>query len=187
MLRLTYQATPRNKFSVYFERTNKTRSHDMVSQVDPETAATRWTSPPPCLAHEFALPDVAYLAPQAAGHTWYPYSFLSRIEQNEPGLSSALLVIDGLVQHLQDQGLPANRVVVMGFSQGACLTMEFAARHARRYAAIAGFSGGLIGPPDTARDYPASFEGTPVFIGCSDVDHTFRWSACASRPRCSGA
>ncbi len=87
------------------------------------------------LAHEFALPDVGYLAPQAAGHTWYPYSFLSRIEQNEPGLSSALLVIDGLVQHLQDQGLPATRVVVMGFSQGACLTMEFAARHARRYAA----------------------------------------------------
>ena len=122
------------------------------------------------LAHELALPDVAYLAPQAAGHTWYPYSFLSRIEQNEPGLSSALLVIDGLVQQFEQQGVPADRVVLMGFSQGACLTLEFAARHARRYRAIAGFSGGLIGPPGTPRDYPGSFEDTPVFIGCSDVD-----------------
>ena len=122
------------------------------------------------LAHELALPDVAYLAPQAAGHTWYPYSFLSRTEQNEPGLSSALLVIEGLVQQFEQQGIPADRVVLMGFSQGACLTLEFAARHARRYAAIAGFSGGLIGPPGTPRDYPASLDSTPVFIGCSDVD-----------------
>ena len=122
------------------------------------------------IAHELALPDVAYLAPEAAGHAWYPYSFLAQTEQNEPGLSSALLVIDGLVQHLGQQGIPPERVVLMGFSQGACLTLEFAARHARRYAAIAGFSGGLIGPPGTARDYPGSFDGTPVFIGCSDVD-----------------
>ena len=122
------------------------------------------------LAHEFALPDIAYLAPQAAGHTWYPYSFLSRTEQNEPGLSSALLVIEGLVQQFDQQGLPAERVALMGFSQGACLTLEFAARQARRYAAIAGFSGGVIGPPGTPRDYPGSFDSTPVFIGCSDVD-----------------
>ena len=122
------------------------------------------------LAHELALPDVAYLAPQAAGHTWYPYSFLSRTEQNEPGLSSALLVIEGLVQQFEQQGIPADRVVLMGFSQGACLTLEFAARHARRYAAIAGFSGGLIGLPGTPRNYPGSFDSTPVFIGCSDVD-----------------
>ena len=122
------------------------------------------------LAHELALPDVAYVAPQADGHTWYPYSFLSRIEQNEPGLSSALLVIEGLVQQFEQQGVPADRVVLMGFSQGACLTLEFAARHARRYAAIAGFSGGVIGPPGTPRDYPGWFDSTPVFIGCSDVD-----------------
>ena len=122
------------------------------------------------LAHEFALPDIAYLAPQATGHTWYPYSFLSQTEQNQPGLSSALLVIEGLVQQFDQQGLPAERVALMGFSQGACLTLEFAARHARRYAAIAGFSGGVIGPPGTPRDYPGSFDGTPVFIGCSDVD-----------------
>lgn len=122
------------------------------------------------LAHEFALPDVAYLAPEAAGHAWYPYSFLANMERNEPGLSSALLVIEGLVQHFEQQGLPAGRVALMGFSQGACLTLEFAARHARRYAAIAGFSGGVIGPPGTPRNYPGSFDGTPVFIGCSDVD-----------------
>jgi predicted esterase len=122
------------------------------------------------IAHELALPDVAYLAPEAAGHTWYPYSFLTRIEQNEPHLSSALLVIEGLVQHLEQQGIPPERVVLMGFSQGACLTLEFAARHARRYAAIGAFSGGLIGPPGTARDYPGSFDGMDVFIGCSDID-----------------
>jgi predicted esterase len=122
------------------------------------------------LAHEIALPDIAYLAPQAAGRTWYPYTFLSPIAQNEPNLSSALGVIDGLVQQLGDQGLPPARVVVIGFSQGACLTLEYAARHPRRYAALAGFSGGLVGPPGTPRDYPGSFEGAPVFIGCSDVD-----------------
>ena len=122
------------------------------------------------LAHEFALPDVAYLAPEAAGHTWYPYSFLTNMDRNEPGLSSALLVIEGLLQHFAQQGLPAERVALMGFSQGACLTLEFAARHARRYAAIAGFSGGVIGPPGTPRDYQGSFDGTPVFIGCSDID-----------------
>lgn len=122
------------------------------------------------LAHEFALPDVAYLAPEAGGHTWYPYSFLTNMDRNEPGLSSALLVIEGLLQHFAQQGLPAERVALMGFSQGACLTLEFAARHARRYAAIAGFSGGVIGPPGTPRDYQGSFDGTPVFIGCSDID-----------------
>lgn len=122
------------------------------------------------LAHELALPDIAYVAPQAAGNTWYPYSFLSPTAQNEPGLSSALQVIAGLVDHLRQQGLPPERVVLMGFSQGACLTLEFAARHARRYAAIAAFSGGVIGPAGTPRDYAGSFAGTPVFLGCSDVD-----------------
>jgi len=122
------------------------------------------------LAHELAIPDIAYLAPQAAGNTWYPYSFLSPIAQNEPGLTSALTVIEGLVDQLGLNGLSPERVVLMGFSQGACLTLEFAARHARRYAAIAAFSGGVIGPAGTPRDYAGSFAGTPVFLGCSDVD-----------------
>ena len=122
------------------------------------------------LTQEFSADDVAYLAPQAAGNTWYPYSFLAPIAQNEPGLSSALGVIATILATLDDQGIPANRVVLMGFSQGACLTSEFAARHARRYAGIAVLSGGLIGPPGTPRDYAGAFDGTPVFLGCSDVD-----------------
>ena len=122
------------------------------------------------LAREFSHRDIAYLAPQAAGNTWYPYSFLMPMEQNEPALSSALRLIETLVSSLRAQNVPPEKVAVMGFSQGACLSLEFAARHAQRYAAIAAFSGGLIGPPGTPRDYPGSLDGTPVFLGCSDVD-----------------
>jgi predicted esterase len=119
------------------------------------------------LAPELGTDDVAYLAPQAAGHTWYPYSFLSPIPQNEPGISSALGVIARLVD---STGLGSERVVILGFSQGACLALEFAARNPRRYAAVVALSGGLIGPPGTPRDYAGSMETTPVFIGCSDID-----------------
>jgi phospholipase/carboxylesterase len=119
------------------------------------------------LAPELGTDDVAYLAPQAAGHTWYPHSFLSPIPQNEPGITSALGVVARLVE---STGLGSERVVILGFSQGACLTLEFAARNPRRYAAVVALSGGLIGPPGTPRDYPGSMENTPVFIGCSDID-----------------
>jgi len=122
------------------------------------------------LVDEFPQTDVTWVAPQAAGHTWYPFSFLSPMEQNEPGLSSALGVIGSLVQMLEADGVPADRVVLMGFSQGACLAQEFAARHARRYAGVVGLSGGVIGPSGTPRTYPGSFDGTPVFLGCSDMD-----------------
>ena len=122
------------------------------------------------LAREFHAADIAYLAPQAAGSTWYPYSFLSPIEQNEPGISSGLRVIERLIDDVTRQGIQPERIVLMGFSQGACLSLEFAARHPRRYAAIAGFSGGVIGPPGTPRDYAGTFDRTPVFLGCSDVD-----------------
>ena len=122
------------------------------------------------LSEEFSARDVAYFAPQAAGNTWYPYSFLMPIEQNEPSLSSALKVVQELLASLAQQGFPPNRVALMGFSQGACLALEFAARHAQRHAVIAAFSGGLIGPPGVARNYSGSFDGTPVFMGCSDVD-----------------
>ena len=122
------------------------------------------------LAQEFEVDDVAFLAPQAAGNSWYPYSFLTPIPQNEPWLTSALGVIAGLVQSLAQSGVVSQRVVVLGFSQGACLTLEFAARNPRRYAAIVGLSGGLIGPPGTPRQYPGSLDSTPVFLGCSDVD-----------------
>ena len=122
------------------------------------------------LAYEVPLEGVACLAPQAANHTWYPYSFLSPIPQNEPGISSGLRVLAELLDRLAAEGLPPDRVALLGFSQGACLCLEFAARHARRYAAVIGLSGGLIGPPGTPRDYAGSLDGTPVFLGCSDVD-----------------
>jgi predicted esterase len=122
------------------------------------------------LTRELRTTDVTYLAPEAAGHTWYPQSFLSPIERNEPWLSSALNLLSRLVTTLGDQGVLADRIGFMGFSQGACLALEFAARHARRYAAVVGLSGGLIGPPGTLRNYTGSCDGTPVFLGCSDVD-----------------
>lgn len=119
-----------------------------------------------------ALPALgfAYLAPQASGHTWYPYSFLAPIEQNEPYLSSALATVERVLARVKEAGIPAERTMIAGFSQGACLTLEFAARHARRYGGVIAFTGGIIGPDETPRDYPGSLDGTPVFIGGSDVD-----------------
>jgi predicted esterase len=122
------------------------------------------------LAQELRTTEVAYLAPQAAGHSWYPYSFLSPLAQNEPGITSALAVLTGLIDEAGREGIGPSRVALIGFSQGACLALEYAARHARRYAVVAGLSGGLIGPPGRPRTYPGSLEGTPVFLGCSDVD-----------------
>jgi predicted esterase len=122
------------------------------------------------LADELRLTDVAYLAPAAAGGTWYPYSFLAPIDTNEPGISSGLRVLGRAIDMLGQEGLPPERVALLGFSQGACLSLEFAARHARRYAAIIGLSGGVIGPPGTPRAYTGAFDGTPVFLGCSDID-----------------
>jgi phospholipase/carboxylesterase len=122
------------------------------------------------LVPELDQPGFAYLAPQAAGHTWYPYSFLAPLSNNEPWLSSALSVISSLLRTIAEAGIPPERTILLGFSQGACLSLEFAARNAHRYGGLAGLSGGLIGPDGTPRDYQGSLEGTPVFLGCSDVD-----------------
>src|SRR4029077_7096144 len=121
------------------------------------------------IAAEVMFPGVAYLAPQAAGSAWYPYPFTAPLEANEPYLSSALDVLSSLMAEVE-MSVPAGRLVLLGFSQGACLALEFAARHARRFGGVVGLSGGLIGPDGTPRDYPGSFELTPVFLGCSDVD-----------------
>src|SRR5213082_642981 len=121
------------------------------------------------IAAEVQQPGWAYLAPEAAGNAWYPNPFTAPLDSNEPYLSSALSVLEALVDRVAVH-VPHERLVLLGFSQGACLMLEFAARHARRYGGLLAFSGGLIGPDGTARDYPGSFEGTPVFIGCSDVD-----------------
>ncbi|HUF23874.1 MAG TPA: dienelactone hydrolase family protein [Vicinamibacterales bacterium] len=122
------------------------------------------------LAGALGVSDVAFLAPQAAGHAWYPNRFMEPIASNEPWLTSALRKLESLVAEAAAAGFGAERVALAGFSQGACLSLEFAARHARRYAAIAGLSGGLIGPAGTPRDYAGAFDGTPVFLGCSDID-----------------
>jgi predicted esterase len=111
-----------------------------------------------------------YLAPTAKDHTWYPYGFMEVREKNEPFLSSALAVYDALVRMLLEKGFPKERIVLLGFSQGACLTAEYAVRHADRYGAIVLFTGGLIGPPGTSWSYPGSFHGTPLFLGTSDID-----------------
>jgi predicted esterase len=122
------------------------------------------------LADAFDHPAFTYLAPAAAGNTWYPFSFMAAIESNEPGISSGLAVLDGLVQTAVRAGVPRERIVLAGFSQGACLMSEYAIRHAARYGGILAFSGGLIGPPGTTWPYEGDFGGTPVFFGCSDID-----------------
>lgn len=122
------------------------------------------------LAGELDWPHLAYVAPQAASNAWYPLSFLAPIERNEPHLSQALADVSDVLARLADTGIPAERTILLGFSQGACLATEFAARHAQRYGGLVALSGGLIGPTGTGRDYAGSLAGTPVFLGCSDVD-----------------
>lgn len=113
---------------------------------------------------------VAWLAPAAAGRNWYPLRFISPKAGNQPYLDSALRRIASLVDEVTAGGVPHESIVLLGFSQGACLSLEFAARHPRRWGGVVAFSGGLIGEPGTVWDTPGSLEGTPVFIGCSDVD-----------------
>jgi predicted esterase len=122
------------------------------------------------LADLLPHPDFAYLAPQAAGNTWYPYSFLSPIPQNEPGLSSGLQAIADIIRQVEAVGIPAGKIVLAGFSQGACLASEFVARNVRPYGGLLAFSGGVIGPPGTPRNDAGSLAGMPIFLGCSDVD-----------------
>ena len=114
--------------------------------------------------------DVAALAPQAANNSWYPQSFLSALEANEPYLGSALKKIETIVSDLLSRGVASSRIALLGFSQGACLSCEFAVRHAREYAAVLALSGGVIGPPGTPRDYAGSLGGTMAFLGCGDPD-----------------
>jgi predicted esterase len=115
-------------------------------------------------------PGVALMAPQAAGNTWYPQRFLAPLSVNEPYLGSALGVLAGLVEEAARAGVAHGRVALVGFSQGACLSLEFAARNPRRYGAVIGLSGALIGPPGGGRQVVGSLEGTPVYLGCSDRD-----------------
>jgi len=113
--------------------------------------------------------SLAFLAPEAANHSWYPQRFLVPPAHNEPWLSSALAVIDALVSAALASGIPSERIALAGFSQGACLVLEYTARHPRRYAFVAGLSGALIGPTDTVRD-GVDLLGTPILLGCADHD-----------------
>jgi phospholipase/carboxylesterase/glyoxalase family protein len=122
------------------------------------------------IASEVQHPGWAYLAPQAAGNAWYPNPFLAPLEQNQPWLDDAVGVVNRLLVRILAEGLPSERVALLGFSQGACLALEYAARHPRRYGALVGLSGGLIGPPGTSLDHEGSLAGTPAFLGCSDAD-----------------
>ena len=122
------------------------------------------------LVPRFDRPRFSYLAPAAADRTWYPNSFMANRDSNEPGLSSGLSVLQALVADLVQRGVRQDHVILLGFSQGACLTAEFAYRHPGRYGGIVVYSGGLIGPPGTAWDERGDFAGTPVFLGCSVVD-----------------
>ena len=131
------------------------------------------------LAHEVNTPGVAYLAPQADGYSWYPNSFLAPLEANEPGISNGIAAVLDAIGALEAAGVPSDAIAVIGFSQGACLASETLARNPRRFGGLAALSGGLIGrgqipgaaPPDDKRfEYDGSLGGTPVFIGCSDVD-----------------
>ena len=115
-------------------------------------------------------PEMAYLAPQAANHTWYPYSFLAPIPNNEPGISSGLQVISDLIEHIETAGIPRNKIIIAGFSQGACLSSEYIARNPDRYGGLLAFSGGVIGPLGMERNDAGDVQDMPVFIGCSDVD-----------------
>ena len=127
------------------------------------------------LATDLYLPQLAYLAPQAAGNSWYPQSFLAPVAQNEPWLSSALRKVEGIVRMANDAGISTDRIVIGGFSQGACLATEFAASHPRRYAGLIAFTGGLIGPPGADLTHPGDLAGTPVFFGSGDPDPHVPW------------
>lgn len=121
-------------------------------------------------ADEFERTDIHYRALQASGHSWYPRSFMAPKQMNEPGISSGLQAIYDQLEELHECGIPTGNIVLLGFSQGACLATEFAARHPRRFGGVVGFSGGLIGQEVDPKNYSGSMEQTPVFLGCSDRD-----------------
>ncbi|MGM0745613.1 alpha/beta hydrolase [Rhodohalobacter sp.] len=124
------------------------------------------------IANEFDAKNLHFVAPQASGNTWYPNSFMAPSERNEPGISSGLQAIFNIITNLEEQGIPKRKIIILGFSQGACLATEFVARHPARYGGLIAFSGGMIGKGDTVNpyNYTGSLDGTPYLVGCSDKD-----------------
>jgi phospholipase/carboxylesterase len=115
-------------------------------------------------------PRFEYVAPAAPNRTWYPYSFMAAIEKNEPFLSNALAIVGRAVADAEARGVPRDQIVLLGFSQGACLATEFMIRNASRFGGLVAFSGGAIGPAETRWPEEGRFDGTPMFFGCSDID-----------------
>jgi phospholipase/carboxylesterase len=128
------------------------------------------------LAGEMYDERIAYLAPQAADHRWYPYSFMAPIAENEPWLSSALAKVAAVAKLAVDGGLSLERIFVCGFSQGACLATEFIARHPARYGGLVALTGGLIGPPDADLHHPGNLAGMPALFSSGDPDPHVPWS-----------
>src|SRR5688572_7528992 len=122
------------------------------------------------LSSHLDVKDYSLLAPQATNNTWYPYSFLALPSQNQPWLSSALQLVRDLVDEIISKGVPTENIYFAGFSQGACLTLEFVTRNATRYGGVAAFTGGLIGDKIYNENYKGDFQNAPVFIGTSDPD-----------------
>lgn len=122
------------------------------------------------LSAEFNFDGAAYLAPQAKDNTWYPFSFLNPIEMNEPGITSGLALIDSIVEMLLQKGFTSEQIYLLGFSQGACLSLEYAVRNPKKFGGVIGLSGGLIGSEVLPQKYSGDLEGTEIFLGCSDVD-----------------
>ena len=122
------------------------------------------------LSGELEQGGFVFLAPQAEGNTWYPTTFLAPRRQNEPWLGGALVAIDKVVRSCRDEGVPLERTILLGFSQGACLALEYAARNPRSYGGVVGLSGGLIGDALAPSDYSGDLSGSVVFLGCSDDD-----------------
>ena len=122
------------------------------------------------LADHLNVVDFALVSPQATNHTWYPYSFMAPPSENEPWLSSALSLLKEVVNDLRSKGIKLENIYFLGFSQGACLTLEFVTRNADKYGGVAAFTGGLIGDKIYPENYDGDFSGTPIFIGSSDPD-----------------
>jgi predicted esterase len=122
------------------------------------------------LSQELELKDTIIIAPQADQFTWYPYRFIEKRNMNEPGITSGFVLIDSIIKSLNLNNIETENIYLLGFSQGACLALDYAARKPRKYAGIFGLSGGLIGDILNADDYSGDFHGTPVFLGCSDND-----------------
>lgn len=122
------------------------------------------------LANNLNTEDFALFAPQATNNTWYPYSFLAPPSQNEPWLSSALDIIQELLEDIKSEGITSENIYFGGFSQGACLTAEFVTRNAEKFGGIVLFTGGLIGDKIYSENYHGNFDGTPVFIGSGNPD-----------------